>query len=246
MVDHSCSDWFIEGCGHRFKMRCPRYIAGILSQILTGWAVTRSEQILTQYQISVAFSDDCYFVDSIVLNQAETHTDLINAINELIVNLAYLVSNGEKNFRLVHCAAFVEDKMMNVIVGKKNRGKSSLVYRKALKGAEIIADDLLIWQPKLGKFYSLGFPIRLRRPVLTLDGEQANPDSFFAGNGIAYSKKNAFHIAPAGKEFLLDRLQELDQNFKPCAVSILKTSAKLEEFIIGPEYTSQKKEFLEK
>ena len=246
MVDHSCSDWLIDGCGHRFKLRCPRYIAGILSQILTGWAVTRVETVQNQSLISVTFSENCYFVDSILLNKPEAHADLISAINELLVNLVYLVANGEKNFRLVHCAAFVENKTMHVVVGKKNRGKSSLVYRKALEGNEIVADDLLIWQPKVGKFYALGLPIRLRRPVLTLDGEQANPDSFFAGNGIAYSKKNAFHIAPAGKEFLMDRLQELDQNFKPCAVSILKTSAKLEEYIIGPTYTSQKKEFLEK
>ena len=137
MVDHSSSDWFLEGCGHRFKLRCPRYIAGILSQILTGWALTRADEALIQYQISVAFSDNGYFVDSIVLNKAEAHTDLRNAINELIVNLAYLVSSGNKNFRLLHCAAFVEDKKMNVIVGKKTEGSLHLFTVRHLKALKL-------------------------------------------------------------------------------------------------------------
>ena len=244
MVDHASFDWALQGGGHRINLRCPRYVAAILSQILTGWSVTHAQNSLARNQISVTFSNDRYMVDSIVLNTPEFYTDIISAINELLVNLAYLVPNDDNNFRLVHCAAFVQDRRMNVIVGKKNTGKSSVVYRKAVEGAEIVADDLLVWQPKMGKFYALGFPIRLRRPVLTLDGEQANPDSFFAGNGIAYSKNHAYQIAAVGTEFLMDHLYELDEKFSPIPISILKTSAKLEEYIIGPEYTSHKKQQL--
>ena len=246
MVDHSTSNWVLEGGGHRITLQCPRYIAGILSQVLSGWVIKRVDGRPFQEKLAVTFFSDRYCVDSIVLNKEEIHTDIISAINDLLVNLAYLIPNSDDSLRLVHCAAFVENGMMNIIVGKKNRGKSSFVYQKALAGNEIVADDLIIWQPKLGKFHALGLPLRLRRPVLTLEGKQANSSDFFAGHGIAYSKRHAFNIAQVGKEFLLDRLFELDQNFTPYAVSMLKTPAKLEEYIIGPEYTSLKKEILGK
>jgi len=147
MVDHSCSDWLIDGCGHRFKLRCPRYIAGILSQILTGWAVTRVETVQNQSLISVTFSENCYFVDSILLNKPEAHADLISAINELLVNLVYLVANGEKNFRLVHCAAFVENKTMHVVVGKKTEGSLHLYIARRLKVMKLLPTICLFGSP---------------------------------------------------------------------------------------------------
>jgi hypothetical protein len=244
MVDHAPTNWQLIGGGYRVSLRCPRYVAGILAQILTGWSI---EQLAHDQDVTVSmtYCDGYYAVDSRVLDHPERHNDIMNAINETLVNLAYVIAQENDDTRLVHCAGFSERGQVNIVVGQKNRGKSALVYKKACEGAKIIADDLVLWRPKQGKFFALGLPLRLRRPVLTIDGQPANPDHFFAGSGIAYSKNHAFHIAPAGTPYLLDKLWELDSGFVPHPVSVLQTPTVLARYLIGPEYTTLKKVKLE-
>ena len=195
--------------------------------------------------LSATYLDGTYRIDSIVLHEPEMHADIMNALNEFLANLAYIASGTTHGALLVHCAGFYEHEKMNIVVGAKNQGKSALMYKKAREGAEIIADDLMIWAPKVGKFFALGLPLRLRRPVLTVDGVPANPDNFFAGSGIAYSKNHAYKIAQVGKPFLLDQLWKLNDQFMLNPVSLLQTSGTLKKFVIGAEYTTIRKEKLE-
>lgn len=244
MLNHSPENWRMEGGGHCVFARCPRYFAGILSKILNGWSITEA-CYENMCDLSATYIDGKYRIDSIVLHEPEMHADIMNALNEFLANLAYIASGTTQGALLVHCAGFYEHEKMNIVVGAKNQGKSALMYKKAREGAEIIADDLMIWAPKVGKFFALGFPLRLRRPVLTVDGVPANPDNFFAGSGIAYSKNHAYKIAQVGKPFLLDQLWKINDQFMLNPVSLLQTSGTLKKFIIGAEYTTIRKEKLE-
>ena len=244
MVNHLPENWKMKGGGHCIHVRCPRYFIGVLAEILSGWSITKSNQT-DKCAVTASFVHEGYLIDSLVLLKPSKHNEIMNALNEFLVNLAYVISGMDRDTRLLHCAGFFEHGEMNIVVGAKNRGKSALVYKKACEGKEIVADDLLIWQPKTGKFFALGFPLRLRRPVLPIDGRSANPDNFFAGDKIAYSKKHAYDIAQVGKSFLLDQLWELDQRYTPRSVPILQTAVTLEKFIIGPEYTTVIRERLE-
>lgn len=237
MRDHSLESWTIIGGGHAIHVLCPRYFVAILKQILNGWTIQPSDQTCV-HEISVRFDNENYTVDSIVLTTPVRHTDIMNAVNEVLINFAYVITALNQNTLLLHCAGYCEGCLLNVVIGQKNRGKSSLMYQKALGGQTIVADDLLLWHPKVGRFTALGLPLRLRRPVLDFNGTTANPAHFFAGNNIAYSKVNAFKMAKIGETFLLDTLWELDDDYSPKKVSILRAPSALKRFVIGDDFTT--------
>ena len=241
MVDHKGETWALSGDGHTLYARCPKYFAAILNVVLNGWSISKADEN-ADIQLEVAFESGIYSIDTIVLSKPEKYVEVVDALNEFLVNLAYIVLRKYRNARLFHCAAYENKGEAHLIVAQKNQGKSTLIYQKACSGDQVLADDLLIWLPKTAGFVCLGLPLRLRRPVLGLDGKAADPDSFFAGNGIAYSKSGVFSIAPFGKRVLLDHIWQIKRDYRPDKIPIYKAAQTLNDFLIGPEFSEKRKD----
>ena len=232
--------WRLSGSQYDVYIVCPKFFAAILNQTLTGWSICEIAEC-NDPDVTINFNGTDYLIDAKVLTKPQNHVDLIDALNRFYLCLAYYICGQNDEISLLHCAAFFEGNRTTIVVGKKNIGKSSIVYKKALQRVKIIADDILFWHQKLGKFSSIGLPLRLRRPVITWDGYNANPDHFFAGSTVVYSKNTAFDIAPIGETFLIDELLEVKENFICKPVSLWKTPGKLAEFLIDEKYTDLKK-----
>ena len=80
----------------------------------------------------------------------------------------------------------------------------------------MLADDLLLWFPMLGKFTCLGLPLRLRVAGFGSNGEALNLRRFVIGERIAYSRNHAVEIAQAGHTFTPDHVcQYVNQEMLP-------------------------------
>jgi hypothetical protein len=200
-------DFLIEGVGQRFRVRAPTFFRDLLQETLVGWSIqnqVRSEIL----DVDVVFRKNQITINSILAQVTPIRTDLIEVLNDFFLILSYL-SAAKTRAQLLHCSSYVDETKGNVILcGSKNAGKSTYVFSKAADaGAEILADDLLLWLPKIGRFICLGFPLRMRRPVYGLHARDSLRDAFVAGQKIAYAKRGYFKTAPAGKKFSLDELQ---------------------------------------
>jgi len=201
-------------------VKSPPFFHDLLYQTLTGWdfyPLTGCEK--PDFYI---YSDKDHF--KIATPMAKTvsgRSDLIDILNEFFLFVAYYVTAKLEGASLLHCAAYKHDGKNTIVFGKKNSGKSSHVFSKSKEGAIILADDLLIWQPKSAMAICLGLPIRMRRPVIGLEGNQEKKPQFIAGKQTAYAQRDAFQIAKAGLSFTPDKIYQLAAH-ELKAVSFLK------------------------
>ncbi|NVK02876.1 MAG: hypothetical protein HWE12_15130 [Oceanospirillaceae bacterium] len=244
MLDHTNKNWVLSGASFSFDIACPDYFVVILQQTLNGWGVSRGLEERPP-QIRVQRTEDRYSIDAQVMAKPIVDSSIINILNEFFVVLAYQCCNADERAELLHCGSYRDGEKNFIVVGEKNSGKSTKMLQSALNGLEVLADDLLLWYPSSGEFVAVGLPLRLRRPVLNLEGAELAAEMFFASESIAYSKRDVFKIAPVGETFLLDELLVLSEAYSFQRVSLLKTTAKLREHLIGLDYTSVKRERLD-
>lgn len=240
MLDHSQQNWTLSGAGFTINIACPKYFAALLAETLNGWLIKVSTNP-SKPEIIVARQNDGYFVDALVLTNPEHHSSIVGTLNEFYVNLAYLISSYTPEAVLLHCAAYQENNRNIILIGEKNSGKSSAVFQNALNGKVILADDLLLWRPDTAEFMTLGLPIRLRRPIVNPTNFEVSGKSFFASNGLAYSRVGTFKVAPVGVHFLLDELRRLSTNYKTEPVNLLRITKTLKSHLIGPDFVTIKK-----
>ena len=201
----------LKGLGVSITAQAPFFFRGLLGQTLTGWKIT-SLDTPNRPSMMVLFENGRFAIKADLTRPVPSRIDLIDTLNEFFLCLAYLSVTKIKGAKLLHCAAFNEDKKNVVVFGKKNAGKSSVVLSKAQAGATILADDLLIWLPKSAKLMCVGLPIRMRRPVVGLNQTSSDKPQFIAGKQIAYAQKDVFKIAGAGDAFTPDTICELAEH----------------------------------
>lgn len=207
---HNTALFCLKGLGVSITVQAPLFFHDLLKQTLAGWKIINLNTP-NRPMIMVLFEDSRFIIETDLIKPAPARSDLIDTLNEFFLCLAYLSVTKIKGAKLLHCAAFNEDKKNVVVFGKKNAGKSSLVLSKAQAGATILADDLLIWLPKSATVKCVGLPIRMRRPVVGLNKTSSDKPQFIAGKQIAYAQKNVFKIAGAGDAFTPDTICELDE-----------------------------------
>lgn len=207
---HDKALFCLKGLGVSITVQAPLFFRDLLEQTLTGWEISIFDTP-NRPRIMVLFENGRFTIKTDLIKPVPSRSDLIDTLNEFFLCLAYLSVTKIKGAKLLHCAAFNEDKKNVVVFGKKNAGKSSLVLSKAQAGATILADDLLIWLPKSATVKCVGLPIRMRRPVVGLNKTSSDKPQFIAGKQIAYAQKNVFKIAGAGDAFTPDTICELDE-----------------------------------
>ena len=229
---HLLKNWQVTANGWRISMRCPTYFASLLAGTLAGWSITNDEAN-AEPDVSISFYEDEYTISSKCYDIHFKQTDLISALNDTFICMAYHILTLVEGASLLHCAAYSINDQCNIVVGAKNTGKSTFIYEKARQGHRIAADDLLLWLPKRGLFKTLGLPIRMRRPVLKVDGELADNDKFYPGENIAYSKLRSFDVVDANTTFHLDRLWQLNDERTLRKVPLLRAFKVLRQYTIS-------------
>lgn|GEM_PF-607576 len=232
----------LEGAGGRIQAVCPQHFVALLQATLNGWSITPSNEPHPCVDIMVSYKHQIFQIDALVLDGPRRHTDMIDALNEFFLCLCYQLCAQKKDTVLLHCAAFVEGGKNHILVGQKNRGKSTLTYKKAVEGTKILSDDLLLWDVPKGRFTTLGLPLRMRRPLYGAADHPEHRHKFLAGKSIAYSRTGGFNIAPVGESFALDALFELSAERIAKRLGFLQLRPALRRFRIAAEYCTLKKD----
>lgn len=175
----------------------------LLSQrLMVGWEFTRLSTSSPNICIT---KDKKYNVKSIKHGLLGRHTDLVSTFNQFLIGLAYYVADTISDATLIHGAAYIEDSECVLVLGDKKSGKSYLTAQKCSKGALSISDDLLIWDGA-SKITSLGFPIRLRRPVsdelLTMIG----PQNLLVGHSLAFVNPTTLRLQVGGRQWEINKV----------------------------------------
>lgn len=224
--------------GLNITVSAPLFFFQLLQQTLNGWEGV-SVLFCEEPDIDVQTKGDQFILKTVLERSVPARKDIIDILNEFFLCLAYLMTAKIEVAKLVHCAAFSQDEKKIVIFGNKKAGKSSKVFEHAEAGAEILADDLLVWLPKRAEFMCIGLPLRMRRPVLGLDQIGSEKKRFIAGRQTAYAHKDAFFVRPAGWSFVPDKIYRLE-NRRMVSIPFLKWPKIIENHLISSEYTKLK------
>ena len=185
----------------------PNFIHKILLLTLSGW-VCEDEEHKNCFELQVRQHQGKFRIKSDLVYTPTPRSDPVDTLNEIFLSLCYLLAAKNPDGFLVHCAAFREKDINNVILASKKSGKSTLVLEKSQQGSSILADDLAIWFPRRGQLMSLGLPIRMRRPV---PGKfKLRKQDFIAGKNIAYSVASTFDCFAVGQLFVPDSIMTFD------------------------------------
>lgn len=229
------------GAGMEIPVSAPYFYIKLIQSTTVGWDFREISEKKAPPVIAVAHNRDRFRVDSIVLVQPKENSDLIASLNEFFLCLVYLVAANKPKLRLLHCAGFKLDGNNLVVVGPKRAGKSCLALRHALLNRLVFADDLLLWAPHLAKFFCLGLPLRIRRPIPSDLMNNTLKNKLLSGKRLAYSHRSSFKIAPLGHTFILDELCHLDLNHQLIASHPREWYACLSKYIISSSFSAAKK-----
>lgn len=194
---------------HRLNvsLKCPSEFHLLASKLLSGWsfqAVT-----LQEYDIYVV-SDQKNSVVSNRYGLIGRHKDIISTFNVLLNAIAYEVIAKLEHSLLVHAAAFKKNDEPIIVFGKKKAGKSTYIVNQCLSAGECISDDLIVWD-NARRIMSLGFPVRLRRPISDVLLTKLGKQSFVAGSSLAFVNPKSVNQLNAGKWFDVSRFQLLER-----------------------------------
>lgn len=193
----------------------PCFFLSLLKETLSGWSIEPNLE-RNEPDIVVSFNDGLFSIETPLRYAAPKRVDMIDALNQFFLCLAYFISAKIKMTKLIHCGSFCDSGSYTIILGAKNSGKSTLLLQKSQQGNLVLADDLLLWFPMLGKFTCLGLPLRLRVAGFGSNGEALNLRRFVIGERIAYSRNHAVEIAQAGHTFTPDHVcQYVNQEMLP-------------------------------
>lgn len=186
----------------------------LCKHLLTGWIITKSNYLKTDILIS---KNNRFTLTCDTVGFEKSHKDIISIFNQLLIAISIHIIKQIPNVKLYHGAAIIENGNCFCILGAKKSGKSEYVVEKALSGAFVITDDLLIITD-LGRVMCIGFPVRLRRPVRTSLCEEIKENNLIAGHSLAYINPKISKIRPAGKFIKINKILALN-NCKSTLIS---------------------------
>lgn len=193
--------------GLNISLKCPAEFHLLASKLLSGWsckAVT-----LKEYDVCVV-SDHKNSVFSKRYGLIGRHKDIISTFNVLLNAVAYEVAAQLDHCPLVHAAAFKKGDERIIVVGNKKAGKSTYIVNQCLGSGECISDDLVVWDNAC-QIMSLGFPVRLRRPINDGLVTKLGKQSFLAGSSLAFVNPKSVNQLPAGKWINVSKFQLLER-----------------------------------
>lgn len=204
----------------------PPELTQLLGRTLAGWEVVPRGEAAPS-EITVTWSGAGYRIDAAAYPSDKGYSDLVDCLNEVLIALAFAVTRADPARQLIHCAGFVREGHGHAILGTRKAGKSLLVAREAACGAQVFADDLMLWSER-GTFTALGLPVRLRRPVPEDILAALGHHAMIPGARTCYLSPAATALAPAGTALPLDRVETLGPDRRLRKVRFYKVQSKIQ------------------
>ena len=214
-------------------VECPQFMGLLLRGTLSGWSNKHALQAASDPDVNVHYDGKRFYINCSVLDISRDYSDIIDALNTVFLCLAYLCLRHWPNKLLLHCAAYQDQKSL-IAFGPKKSGKSTLVTSAAMRGNTILADDLLFWDQKRNCFETIGLPLRLRRPISKTFIAGGIGEKLIVGRSLAYSKLDAFKVAPAGTSFFPDDILEAKELGQFLPIPLFKTISIIKKYQIHP------------
>ena len=191
-------------------VQAPSHLCQLLEISLIGWSYDiipfseKSDIIVTQSKR--------YCIESRTRNDLKSYSDLISTINLIINEISYIVSREIAGSTLIHCAA-VRNRLGPILIfGDHKSGKSIYCAERSLDTDQCMADDLLIMLKDTYQFLTLGFPIRIRRPVPEKIISKINSKHILTGASLCYLTGKISNIASGGQTFSPVKAYWLNKN----------------------------------
>lgn len=181
----------------------PKFLHPLIDAALLGWRLIDSPP-QEGADIVIRYDREKFLTDSLIYRRAIQRTDIVHALNDFFLTLAYLYTRSRPGLRLIHCSAYSDGRRNILLLGDKNSGKSFQAVLHGLTGGTLYADDLLLSNLGSGRFYVLGLPPRLRRPVHPDILELADPNCFLTGRDLVYIKTGCYAGAAVGTSVEFD------------------------------------------
>ena len=191
-------------------VQAPGHLCRLLEISLIGWSYDiipfseKSDIIVTQSKR--------YCIESHTTHDLKSYSDLISTINLIINEISYIVSSKIAGSTLIHCAAVKNSLGSILIFGDHKSGKSIYCAERSLDTDQCMADDLLIMLPDTNQFLTLGFPIRLRRPVPEKIISKVCGKHVLTGTSLCYLTSKTSNIASGGQTFSPVKAYWIDKN----------------------------------
>jgi len=206
-------------------------LARLVEVMLCGWQLTKAANANQEDQFDIKTNQaDKYQVYAPAIDFDKTHSDLVDAFNELLICIAYLACKKAPNMRLIHGGAMVRDGRIEILLGGHKAGKSSYLARYCNQQDALISDDLLLIDEE-HQLFGLGFPLRLRRPIADDILAKVGAKQMLAGHALVYLGPKAFAMYPAGKALEPDRLYLLE-NYQSQRMMRYKWRSMIEQRLI--------------
>lgn len=192
------------------KINISEKILSLLILISCGWSYKKYTK--NNIDLKINFDQNKYIVYSKLFPrfQQKKLIDIVSLLNEIFIFIAYRYTSYFKNFKLLHCCALNLNNKNIIIFGKHKSGKSSFCASKSTNFKNIIyGDDLLLFESQNITFKTLGFPIRLRRPLNKTIFEHIDKSKIIAGKKLAYIATKFFNNKCAGHIFEVDNFYEI-------------------------------------
>lgn len=215
-----------DALGIDLALVVPPGLAGLLSRVLSGWTISKSDipPDVPDIQVSGA---GVLRLTSPHYTSGRSYDDIISILNEILVAVAYACRAAIPHTSLIHAAGFSVGRQAEVVFGARKAGKSVLTARRAAAGDLIYADDLLLWAERKLYFVGLGLAPRLRRPVLDDILVNLPKDAFIAGAYTCYLDKTHIDLAPAGSNLRPDYIRVLQPDQTLSDISLLQIKSEI-------------------
>lgn len=215
-----------EKDGIKITIESPLIIKETLQKIINGWAFENSKP---KIDIFIKKTDKKYSLQSKRIN-SKPRDDFLDFINDLLNEIA--ITFGQKsNLKLIHCIAYENIYKKNILVfGRHGSGKSSYMIKNQDKILNVFSDDILLFSKKKLAFYSLGFPIRVRRPVKNFKVMKTNT---LLGERLCYILSKDLFIKEFKTLFFPDYIFEMSNDYQLKEQNILNLDKKIHEYMIS-------------
>ena len=198
-----------ESLGVEIPVSMPKDFSYLVSVMMVGWSVADSNFLVPRIAVS---QKNKFTVVSEIKGNIGTHSDVISAFNLFLNAVSYEVANSFNNMELLHAASFLKDGKCVVVIGDKKAGKSFYMAEKSIENAQIISDDLLLWDSEEQSVLSLGFPVRLRRPINEDILKAIGKDNLLVGSSLVFINPKFTKTIIAGLKSNISRV-ELRENW---------------------------------
>lgn len=210
-------NFLLENKDLTVKIRSDAQILKLFLLISNGWHLKKNNKKEFKPDCILELNNKKFNLKSNLFSRFKnkSHYDLVSILNEFLIFLSYFYCSKLNNYILIHCCGYQQNNQNYILFANHKVGKSEFCAKKLFDKSVLLADDLVLYNKKNAEFKSLGFSIRLRRPIKKHLIDIINKNNFISGKKYSYISSKSINIKKCGEIFhadnffILSKLQKL-------------------------------------